>query len=587
MAQYLSNINLNGNEIQNFVVQPLGTSPASLLKAGRKYFDTTEKREALYDGTKWLLSAYMSDIESISGIATGIDNRLKVIEAFFKDDDESDTLINKWNEIVEFLNATEGDTLESILSGYAVKTRKITAGTGLTGGGTLEADRTISLATVSGLSAGTYRSVTVDTYGRVTKGTNPTTISGYGITDAYTKTQVDSLLSDLDVVTVTQTLTSGKAIATISVGDTDTVLYAPTSYAWSEIASKPTTLSGYGITDAKIASGVITLGSNTIKPLTSHQSIHALKFQVAGTDKHTYTPNSAASTLNFVAGSNISLTYSEGSLTIANTYSYTLPVATSSARGGIKIGYTASGANIPVALSSEKAYVAVTSTAVTTALGFTPYNAANFTAANIKSTLGISDWALEESKPTYSWSEITSKPTIATFMGSTAIGGTSSYAYWNGTAWASQELGDLAFKDSLAKGDVGLGNVTNLAASGYLTALTSNTTNAVSITVGGTTKTIAVSAMKTSLGLKALAYKDSLTAGDVGATKKYATAITKGTATSYKITHSLETRDVVVMVYDPSTYEKVMVDVTMTDTNNVTIAFGSAPTANYRVVVVG
>jgi hypothetical protein len=33
------------------------------------------------------------------------------------------------------------------------------------------------------VTASTYRSVTVDTYGRVTGGTNPTTISGYGITD--------------------------------------------------------------------------------------------------------------------------------------------------------------------------------------------------------------------------------------------------------------------------------------------------------------------------------------------------------------------------------------------------------------------
>ena len=45
------------------------------------------------------------------------------------------------------------------------------------------------------------------------------------------------------------------------------------SYNFSEIGSKPTTLSGYGITDAKIANGVITLGSNSITPLTSHQSL--------------------------------------------------------------------------------------------------------------------------------------------------------------------------------------------------------------------------------------------------------------------------------------------------------------------------
>lgn len=42
------------------------------------------------------------------------------------------------------------------------------------------------------------------------------------------------------------------------------------SYNFSEIGSKPTTLSGYGITDAKIANGTITLGSNSITPLTSY-----------------------------------------------------------------------------------------------------------------------------------------------------------------------------------------------------------------------------------------------------------------------------------------------------------------------------
>ncbi|HEC0486926.1 TPA: phage tail protein [Pseudomonas aeruginosa] len=40
------------------------------------------------------------------------------------------------------------------------------------------------LAGRTGVSAGTYRSITVDKYGRVTGGTNPTTLAGYGITDA-------------------------------------------------------------------------------------------------------------------------------------------------------------------------------------------------------------------------------------------------------------------------------------------------------------------------------------------------------------------------------------------------------------------
>lgn len=45
------------------------------------------------------------------------------------------------------------------------------------------------------------------------------------------------------------------------------------SYEFSEIGSKPTTLSGYGITDAKISSGTITLGSNTITPLTGSSTL--------------------------------------------------------------------------------------------------------------------------------------------------------------------------------------------------------------------------------------------------------------------------------------------------------------------------
>lgn len=54
-------------------------------------------------------------------------------------------------------------------SGNPPNSRTITAGTGLSGGGTLAADRTLSLAT-SGVSAGTYYAptITVDVYGRIT-----------------------------------------------------------------------------------------------------------------------------------------------------------------------------------------------------------------------------------------------------------------------------------------------------------------------------------------------------------------------------------------------------------------------------------
>jgi hypothetical protein len=58
----------------------------------------------------------------------------------------------------------------------------ISAGAGLTGGGDITSSRTISMPNVG--TAGTYKSVTTDAQGRVTAGTNPTTLAGYGITDA-------------------------------------------------------------------------------------------------------------------------------------------------------------------------------------------------------------------------------------------------------------------------------------------------------------------------------------------------------------------------------------------------------------------
>lgn len=56
-------------------------------------------------------------------------------------------------------------------------------------------NNTVYTHPTSGVKAGTYRSVTVDDKGHVTAGTNPTTLAGYGITDTYTGTQIDSKIS--------------------------------------------------------------------------------------------------------------------------------------------------------------------------------------------------------------------------------------------------------------------------------------------------------------------------------------------------------------------------------------------------------
>lgn len=73
-----------------------------------------------------------------------------------------------------------------------------------------------------------------------------------------------------------------------------------------------------------------------------------------------------------------------------------------------------------------------------------------------------------------------------------------------------------------------------------------------------------------------------------GRVKKFAVSIGDGAATSYTVTHNLGSLDVAVTVFNNSTGDEVITDVTHATTNTLTIVFATAPTSNqYRVVVVG
>lgn len=162
---------------------------------------------------------------------------------------DTDNVINKWKELEAFLAGfQETDTLAGTLTLKADKAIAISAGTGLSGGGDLSANRTLSLNTASATAlggikvgnrlsidangvlsatytytlptasdtvlggvkvgttltissgvlnlkatgtAGTYFKVTTDAYGRVTSGSNPTTLAGFGITDGVNAVTVN------------------------------------------------------------------------------------------------------------------------------------------------------------------------------------------------------------------------------------------------------------------------------------------------------------------------------------------------------------------------------------------------------------
>ena len=70
--------------------------------------------------------------------------------------------------------------------------------------------------------------------------------------------------------------------------------------------------------------------------------------------------------------------------------------------------------------------------------------------------------------------------------------------------------------------------------------------------------------------------------------RKASKTIGDGSSTSFTVQHGFGTREVMIQVYDAATYDTVIADTVRTDTNNVTVAFSSAPSSNaYVVVVIG
>ena len=78
------------------------------------------------------------------------------------------------------------------------------------------------------------------------------------------------------------------------------------SHSFASLLNKPTTLQGYGITDAKIANGTIKLGAEAITPLTAHQDIYALILQKNGAIIGSFNPKSANATLNIIVPTKLS-----------------------------------------------------------------------------------------------------------------------------------------------------------------------------------------------------------------------------------------------------------------------------------------
>ena len=236
--------------------------------------------------------------------------------------------------------------------------RAVYTGTGLQGGGTLAANLTLSLAN-TGVTAGTYGSsslvpiLSINAQGQVTSVSTssfsvsfssitgkPTTLSGYGIIDAQPLNSVLTGLSGVGTsglfvqtaygTSTTRSIVAGTGMSvsngngisgnpTVSISNTGvvageygSVTQVPTfivnaqgqitsigqntpTVAWSQVTSTPTTLAGYGITDAVPNSRTVS-GQYSITgggPLSSNITLNLVgDTSVPGLSKYYGTDNS-------------------------------------------------------------------------------------------------------------------------------------------------------------------------------------------------------------------------------------------------------------------------------------------------------
>lgn len=248
---------------------------------------------------------------SNSNPATGSQTRMAFMAYVNNGTDPTEVEFQYYRSVSSHTDSQQGDQVYvyklNKTSGWSVTTRnafsKINVSTPITKS---YASQQITLGHAdSGVTAGTYNSVTVDAMGHVTGGSNPTTLSGYGITDANINNGTITLGSDtITPITSFSSLDSpavggsGKYISSISETDgiisaTETTLdTVPTENSTNAITS------GAVYTDSanqqlEIDYAINTGSKNLLKLNATSQTINGVTFTV--NDDQTITVNGTAS----------------------------------------------------------------------------------------------------------------------------------------------------------------------------------------------------------------------------------------------------------------------------------------------------
>ncbi len=228
---------------------------------------------------------------------------------------------------------------------------------------------TPTIALTSGIAtAGTYKSVTVDTYGRVTAGTNPTTLAGYGISDAQ---PLDATLTALaGVTTLADKLIYATASDTFTT--TDLTLHGRTLIGGADASASRLTLGlviGTNVQawDADLDAIAVLAGTSGYLKKTA---LNTWELDTSTFVDTSTTQNSIGGAKTFTAGVTFSSTVALGGSATATTPSAldnSLKVATTAyVQNATRVSTNTQTANYSLVLADEGKMIIMNSASATT-----------------------------------------------------------------------------------------------------------------------------------------------------------------------------------------------------------------------------
>jgi hypothetical protein len=545
MAKYLSNIDLSNNELQNAVIHPLGTAPSGPSE-GQVYYNTGQDKVYVYNGTAWISIA--GDITEVQSATTGqltVSNGTGPIPSLSI---VTGAVTNGGSAL-----ATGDQIYDFVLGlGYTgnagdITRVNITAGAGLTGTvDTTSGDHTQTINVVGG------DGITANA-DEIEVAVDNTTIelsasTGSGVVRAKTATIVDggTGLATADQI---HTFVTGYADPAGTDNSTDVTLAGSLDYI---------TISGQVIT------------RNAIDLTTDVTG--ALPISNGGTGQTTAAA-AANALLNTSQGG--SLTIGDGSdeivipgdLTVTGTTTTNNVEVVSTSNGVIFEGNAADANELTLLAGTLTADRTVTLPDATGTVALTSDLHDAVTVTGSYDYITLSGQQITVGQVDYN-TDIANTPTIPTVnngtltvQGTGALGGSGTFtANQSGNTTISISHDDTSTQASVNNSGLTVIQDVTLDTYGHTTGLAS-----VDLTSGVDGR------------ITAREFAVDLDAAEG--------SVTKSTNT-YTVTHGLASRDVMIEIYDTSTYDTVYADVARPTTGTVTVAFAQSVTdGDYRVMI--